>query len=53
MNNIMLLVGLVDKMCFKTLFVVCMGFNIFVASMNLKSYLCIVVCHGYVYLCGL
>jgi hypothetical protein len=43
-NNIKLLVGLVDKMCFKTLFVACM---------NLKSYLYIVVCYVYVCLCGL
>jgi hypothetical protein len=43
-NNVKLLVGLVDKMCFKTLFVTCM---------NLKSYQCIVVCSDYVCLCGL
>jgi hypothetical protein len=36
MNNIMLLVGLVDKMCFKTLFVACMDFNLFVACMDLS-----------------
>jgi hypothetical protein len=45
----MLLVGLVDKICFKTLFVACKDLNYLWVVRILKTYICIVLC--YIYVC--